>query len=649
MITAFQATRDPGKMPPPSYEKVMEGFSKPNRLRMRIQPTFDSKPAPLPEPTKEELIAQSIIDPVLFSERWLQVELWPKQAEILSDIFTYPKVSVRACHASSKTFTAAVATLAFLARYDEGIVITTAPTQKQVEKLLWVEIRNLAAQSLYPFPVPSLTQLIIPGPKKRYAIGFTTSVEHGDEGVRFQGFHARHILVILDEAPGVDGKIWEAIEGIRASGDVHVLALGNPTIASGPFFDSFGVNRSGWKTHSISAFDTPNFKGLYLKYTDPITNKLVILGDVAGQDFEKACEDEIVRGQNPTPYLITRGWVYDRLKEWGPTHPLFQSRCLGNFAAQSPDSLLSLTWLEQAKLWAPKTPYGKLSAGIDVAGPGEDETTLYIRQGSDLLFSKSWPNPDPRGEIVAVLNEFEEKYRMTVPDKKQPGRFKVVRAFSNINVDVCGIGYYLARHLEDLGFPVSDINVAEAATDPNRYANLKAEAYWGLRMRAIAGDLTGIVDDLTISQLVGIRYKTNARGQIVIESKEEAAKRGVKSPDRAEGVMLCFCPPRMHGLLSWWGQKAEELAMEGMDPRVPNTDVSALAEQQKKEADFPKASTPVKTPGKTITVAIQPDECPCCGNKFLGKFADGGWKCTPCGARGVKRQKYNEDGNLVDL
>jgi hypothetical protein len=34
------------------------------------------------------------------------------------------------------------------------------------------------------------------------------------------------------------------------------LALGNPTIASGPFYDAFAANREGWKTFTISAFDT---------------------------------------------------------------------------------------------------------------------------------------------------------------------------------------------------------------------------------------------------------------------------------------------------------------------------------------------------------------------------------------------------------
>jgi hypothetical protein len=73
-------------------------------------------------------------------------------------------------------------------------------------------------------------------------------------------------------------------------------------------------------------------------------------------------------------------------------------------------------------------------------------------------------------------------------------------------------------------------------------------------MRFEEGDVAGLTDDKTIAQLASIRYQHNARGQVVIESKEEARKRGVRSPDRAEAVMLAFAPaiPReVHGIASY--------------------------------------------------------------------------------------------------
>ena len=63
-------------------------------------------------------------------------------------------------------------------------------------------------------------------------------------------------------------------------------------------------------------------------------------------------------------------------------------------------------------------------------------------------------------------------------------------------------------------------------------------------MRAQAGDLAGLTDERAIGQLAGLRYSHNSRGQVVIESKQDARKRGVKSPDRAEAIMLAFAKPR---------------------------------------------------------------------------------------------------------
>jgi hypothetical protein len=125
------------------------------------------------------------------------------------------------------------------------------------------------------------------------------------------------------------------------------------------------------------------------------------------------------------------------------------------------------------------------------------------------------------------------------------GRLKA----GSVRVDSIGIGYTFALELRDQGVPVSMVNVGEAPSDlkdehfvayREKYANLKAQLYWGLRLRLERGDFAGLMDDQTIAQLTSIRYSHNSRGRVQIESKEDARKRGVKSPDRAEAVMLCF-------------------------------------------------------------------------------------------------------------
>lgn len=242
------------------------------------------------EPTEQRALVDLVRDAVRFTRGCLRQDTWSLQAAILQAIATGTRVAVKACHASGKSFVSAAAVVWWVTRYRDGIVITTAPTWEQVRRVLWGEIHKAVAGSRIAYPPLNETELRV-GPGN-YAIGLSTN-----EGVRFQGFHGR-ILIVIDEAPGVKPKIYEAIEGIRAGGDVRVLALGNPTIASGPFYDAFTANRGGWRTFTISAFDTPNLQGLTL-------DSLLELPDT-----------ELDR--NTRPYLVTRRWVREKHAEWGP-------------------------------------------------------------------------------------------------------------------------------------------------------------------------------------------------------------------------------------------------------------------------------------------------------------------------------------------
>jgi hypothetical protein len=132
----------------------------------------------------------------------------------------------------------------------------------------------------------------------------------------------------------------------------------------------------------------------------------------------------------------------------------------------------------------------------------------------------------------------------------------------SVNVDSAGIGWGMYSHLLDLGFPAVAVNVGERARDSEKYVNAKAEHYWGLRLRAEAGDLSGLGDEKTIAQLTGIRYSHDARGRVAIETKEEARRRGVKSPDRAESVMLAFAECGAHGAIYGRSFSSDELLFD---------------------------------------------------------------------------------------
>lgn len=463
--------------------------------------------------TDKAELRRVLLDPYLFASRILRHDVWETPKRVLRSVRDNPRTAVKACHASSKTFTAAEAVLWWFTIYPDGIVITTAPTWTQVSRLLWGEVHKAVERSVIEFPTLSATEL--KAGKNNFAIGISTN-----QGVRFQGWHGR-VLIVLDEAPGVLPEIWEAIEGVRAGGDVRILALGNPVVGGGPFYDAFTTARQFWSTFTVDGLDTPNTWGLG-ETPDERLEAIVRAGDAG---------DQRVLDYNPRPYLITRQWIYEKYHEWGPGDSRFQSRCRGQFPDMGPDAFLPLSVLEAAR---DRVPFvyddtQVVSAGVDVAGPGEDETTLTVRRGGNILKQAWWAGDDPRGAVLNALGPYKQQ---------------ILDTGGVVNVDENGMGYYFMLHLRDNGFPTVGINVGSTeGVDRERYRYLKDQVYWGARDRFLAGEIAGLKDDRTISQFTTMRWKENARGQIEIESKESMRARGLPSPDRAESVILALIPP----------------------------------------------------------------------------------------------------------
>ena len=499
--------------------------------------------ATIPRPIRST--AGSLLsDPALFARVVLGADLWKTQREILTAVGQHSRVVVKACHASGKSYAIAIAALWWLTAYRDGIVVTTAPTWLQVEKVIWGEIRSAVVRSVgcgkLKFPVPTQTELRL-GPQN-YAIGLST-----DDSSRFQGFHSGHVLIVLDEAPGVRDEVYEAVEGIRAGGQVHVLALGNPTVAGGPFYDAFTTNRTSWRTFTINAFDTPNLEGLPLD-----TLRLLPRG---------LSENDSTFEYRPRPYLVTRRWVYEKLWEWGEDSALWQARILGSFPEQAEDSLISLKWLEAARpSKVLSNDEAELCAGIDVAEAGGDETVCAVRtQAGRIVALQSW-HGNSRGPVMAFLRTFKER-------------------LTEINFDCAGVGAYFAADFDSFGFMnINGINVGEATDFPDRFRNLKAQLYWSLRERFQDGQVSGLDDDLTITQLASIRYEINPRGQVQIESKDQARKRGVRSPDRAEALMLAFAD-RTPGIMRYYEGLAKAQVEREKNPNMPEPELDDSLEQ----------------------------------------------------------------------
>ena len=95
---------------------------------------------------------------ITFAKRILGQDPWRVQQEILQSVATNPLTAVKSCHASGKTYNAAAVALWFLLRWPESIVITTAPTFRQV-KVMRGEIAEARKRSRIALPDGRATEL----------------------------------------------------------------------------------------------------------------------------------------------------------------------------------------------------------------------------------------------------------------------------------------------------------------------------------------------------------------------------------------------------------------------------------------------------------------------------------------------------------
>jgi hypothetical protein len=341
-----------------------------------------------------------------------------------------------------------------------------------------------------------------------FAVGLATYDSNA-----FQGRHAAggYILVIADEASGIEPEIWVGIDGLLSSHNSRLLAIGNPTDPSGEFAKMF--KNKNVKRIYISAFETPNFTAFG-----------ITLDDIRSGEWEAK-----ITGELPVPGLVDPEWVRLRWEKWGEESPLWTSRVMGRFPESSDDTLIRLSWVENSmRLWEKTAEGTPAVAGIDIARFGSDRSCIAIRRGQKIMKLKVYSKLDLMALTGQIVNCIKEE-----------GLTKVL-------VDVIGMGGGVVDRLKELRMPVKGINVGDNATDTERFLNLRAEMWWTIREALDPDPKANPVllilppDEELENDLTGPRYKYTSRGQIQVESKEDMKKRGLRSTDLADAVGLAI-------------------------------------------------------------------------------------------------------------
>jgi len=443
----------------------------------------------------------------LFSEHVLRRHLWSKQREVLQLLSAHSKVAVASCHSVGKSFIASQALLWFLFTRRPAIVVTTAPTWRQVEKVLWKYVNReylRLPKDLQGLAVCLTARLTIAPDHE--AFGQST-----DKPDQFQGIHSPHIMLIVDEAAGVSDEIYEAADTLGAGGEYRELLIGNPTSASGKFFRAFNNAELGYQSMRIDALETPNFTG-------------------------EVCPEDVAAE------LIQPAKVAEWASDWGIDSPAYQSRVHAQFPSGDEQAIICpLAWFDAARGREVETTASPTATiGVDVARFGGDKSCLVERVGWDLRTVTSYAGIDTR-ELSHLVMERAMNLRASSGLSVQ------------VNIDETGVGAGVVDQCKPHGgggITYAGVNFGSSAGDAGRFANLRAEMYWRLRELLRQGNnepnlsitATGPETDRLAAQLSATRYEYNANEKIKIESKETMRARGMPSPDEADAAVLAFLP-----------------------------------------------------------------------------------------------------------
>jgi len=449
------------------------------------------------------------VDPVWFVKYALGGDPWGKQCEFLESIRDNKRTSMRSCHGTGKTRTEAWAAVWFSLTHPDSIVVTTAPTWFQVEELLWREVRGIYNNSKCEIG-GKLTGTKLEFGDNWVAYGLSTNDPN-----RFQGSHAvsGDILLLADEAPGVEQEIFDSAEGFLVSEGSRFALCGNPTMLTGEFYQSFRGKL--YNKISVSAFETPNF-----------TTFGITIEDIRNNTWQKKINKPL-----PRPYLITPAWVAEKHIKWGENNPLWTARVLGEFSKASDGTLIPLAWIERAQArWHDKDVknHAGVILGADIGLGNPDPATIVKRTGVRPLVRIQRVRDiysDDTMEIAGIITQ----------------DCKTMNAKS-VNIDRIGLGHGTAcrvKENKDLGLieaQVRAINSAQPAMNEAQYFNQRAEMGWNLR-KLFENDNIAIdpQDEEAAEELAAVRTYgksgLDGKGRIRLEPKAETKERLGRSPN----------------------------------------------------------------------------------------------------------------------
>jgi phage terminase large subunit len=394
-------------------------------------------------------------------------------------------VSIRAGHGVGKTALEAWTVLWFMLTRTDFKIPITANSQDQLRDVVWPELRlwhRKLPEELREQVEITAERLFLKAAPEWFAVA-RTAAEHNTEAL--QGFHAKNLLFVLEEASGIADAIVEVAMGALSTKGAKQLMCGNPTKLSGYFYDSHHSLRERWKTLRVSSEDVP----------------------------------------------AAQGHIADIVAKYGKESNAYRIRVLGEFPTQEDETVIPLDIVEQATTRdIQENEEFRVVWGVDVARFGDDRTALAKRRGNTMPEPVKWWRQKDTMQVAGLVMEEYRFLEQTARDLLP----------AEILVDVIGLGAGVVDRLNELGLPVRGVNVAEQPAASERFMRLRDELWFRARDWFRERQCKMVKDEALISELTAPTYTFTSSGKIVVEPKDEMKKRGLRSPDLADAFILTF-------------------------------------------------------------------------------------------------------------
>ena len=397
------------------------------------------------------------------------------------------RICVSSGHGIGKTALVAWIIHWFISTHPNPQIVVTANTGNQLQTKTWRELAKWKTMAINGFMFEwTATTYRFKGREDTWFATATKWSAHNSEA--FAGTHEEHVLMVFDEASGIDDIIWEVTEGAFTSHGGMWIAFGNPTKNTGRFYEAaFGRHRKRWTTMVIDARTA------------------------------KMRNDELIEE-----------WIED----WGEDSDFVRVRVRGLPPKQGPLQFISSEVVHQAikreidaNAMSDRVPR---LMGFDVARQGDDQSVLIMRQGRKIV-------PFMDGDDIKRF-QIRDITQLCMHVSKA-----IVENYPDIVfVDGTGLGAGAVDYLRVLGHDnIVEVHGGESATDKKIYINRRMEMWDRMRQWLDGADIPD--DPQLIIDLTTPEFAFQEKTQLMkLESKEQMKKRGADSPDSGDALAMTF-------------------------------------------------------------------------------------------------------------